>query len=211
MSTESIVLVVIVVVLAALLLRNRKKQQAGDGIVRKGWRINYSTGFPATPTPQGAGWFIDFPVGPQAHLHYVQWYAPPKLIVGMTLSVRFKIEGSGFVPIEFPDKPATVTLMVQRRGDDLSAAGKYASYRWFSKATVTMADGEFTLSTPLDVEVWKDVYTGKDPELFRQALADAENIGILFGSAGGRGHGVYVTAPARFTLLSNPTVTGAAS
>ena len=34
------------------------------------------------------------------------------------------------------------------------------------------------------------------------ALTDIDRIGLVFGSSAARGHGVYATAPARFTLLS---------
>ena len=40
-----------------------------------------------------------------------------------------------------------------------------------------------------------------DPRDFRAALAGAERVGFVFGSESGRGHGVYATGPARFTLL----------
>jgi hypothetical protein len=40
------------------------------------------------------------------------------------------------------------------------------------------------------------------PEAFASALADADRIGLAFGTSHRRSHGVYATAPARFTLES---------
>lgn len=37
---------------------------------------------------------------------------------------------------------------------------------------------------------------------FADALANAENIGLVFGSAGGRGHGVYAAPGSRFIFTS---------
>lgn len=52
---------------------------------------------------------------------------------------------------------------------------------------------------------WKAVMSttaAKNPRAFRDALANADRLGFVFGSAGGRGHGVYATGRAKFTLLT---------
>ena len=39
------------------------------------------------------------------------------------------------------------------------------------------------------------------PEQFARAKDEAAVVGFVLGSSGGRGHGVYATGPARFTVL----------
>lgn len=79
---------------------------------------------------------------------------------------------------------------------------KMAAYRWYSKEQVTLAEGEHTMTIPLDAARWGGVYGGQPAALFYEALRNADNIGLVFGSPSGRGHGVYATGPAAFTMLS---------
>ena len=162
---------------------------------------------PKAPTAQGSGWYFDFPITPSSHVHYVQDFEPPALRPGMTLTARFRIDGTTvFIPQESPAQKATVSLLVQRKGDDWSARGKYAAYRWYSGEQIALAPGEHVLRVPLTAEHFGDVYGGHDPQAFAAALANVKNIGLVFGSTGGRGHGVYATSVARFTLVSMQAV-----
>lgn len=188
------------VVIGLLLYRKRGKRGTDGGNSR--WQIRYSPGMPKAPIVQGSGWHFDFPTTPSSHVHYVQDFRPPAMLVGQTMTVRFRIEGAArFIPQESPAQKATVSLLIQRKGDDWSAKGKYQSYRWYSGEQVTLAQGEYALSVPLTAESWGDVYGGHDARAFADAIADCENVGLVFGSAGGRGHGVYATSAARFTLI----------
>ena len=65
-----------------------------------------------------------------------------------------------------------------------------------------MKEGAYQLSVPINIDSWFDVYGGQSAALFMEALNDLENIGILFGSAGGRGHGVCAVTPSTFTLIN---------
>lgn len=189
-----------VLVLAAvigLLLYRRKRRSAPR------WRFYGSPGMPKAPTVSGVGWWFNFPTKPSSHVHYVQDFEPPALRPGMTLTARFRIDGTTvFIPQERPTEIATVSLLIQRKGDDWSARGKYAAYRWYSGDQIALAPGEHVLSVPLTAEAFGDVYGGHDPQAFAEALANVENIGLVFGSPGGRGHGVYATQPSSFALLS---------
>ena len=183
----------------AIYVVRRKKSNAG----LKGWMICWSPGMPERPTAQPPGWYFDFPTSPSSHVHYVQNFNPPSLTSGATLVARFRVDGQArFVPQEDPSLSATVSLLIQRKGDDWTARGKYASYRWYSSAVVELAQGEFVIRAKLSPEAWGDVWGQHNPQAFEAALTDAENIGLVFGSAGKRGHGVYATAPSRFILLS---------
>lgn len=172
--------------LAYLLMRKRKP--------RSGWRIEYSHGFPAVPPPHNGGWKIDFPADPRATLHYVMLYGRRELRDSLTLRVR--VEGGPFVAQEYPENPAKITLMLQRRGMKLAEP----SHRFYSSAAIPLTPGEHTLTVPLTIEHWSDVFGGQDPGAFRAAL-EPEAIGVLFGSDGGRGHGVYAVQGGSLTLL----------
>ena len=191
-------IIAIAAALAYLLLWRKRKPS------KTGWRIEHSPGMPARPVPDGDGWGFTFPTDPASHVHYVQNFNPPNL--AGQLRVRFRVTGSGFVAQEHPSEPATVSLLIQRKGDDWTARGKMAGHRWYSAQQVTLAEGEHTMAIPLDVAHWGDVYGGKASVLFSEALRHADNVGLVFGSPSGRGHGVYATGPATFTLLSYEVV-----
>ena len=184
--------------LAYLLLWRKRKTHKTR---KAGWHIEHSPGMPSRPVPDGDGWGFTFPTHPGSHVHYVQNFDPPNLEPGKSIMVRFRVSNGVFVPQEWPDEPATVSLLIQRKGDNWTARGKMASYRWFSGQQVTLAEGEHTMTLPLDVAYWGDVFGGKAPVLFSEALRHADNVGLVFGSPSGRGHGVYATGPATFTLL----------
>ncbi|MBZ6379725.1 hypothetical protein B5C34_15020 [Pacificimonas flava] len=181
------------------------------------WRIgpvvrgeNSSRGMPLHPEAWKEGWRFTFP-GPtreDGHVHYVTREAEP-LNHARELVVRYRIHaapGTRFAPQERPGKPATVSLYLQRSGDDWTAEGDYEFYRWFAPAeTVRQLEaGLFEVRVALDDPRWISVL-GKPaedhPDAFDSALREADRLGLLFGSAGARGHGVYTTGPARFTLL----------
>lgn len=202
MDTQWIIAAALFLIAGVIYFTKKDEAKSRSGVPNhsSGWWINYSTGYPERPTTQGSGFTFDFVVGPQAHIHYVQNYNPPRLRLDDDLVIDFTIEGDGFVPVEYPEKPALVTVMIQRRGDNMGAQGEYASYRWFSNATIRMEPGRWKIAVPLDVSQWGDVFGGKDARLFKEALNDVSSVGILFGSAGGRGHGIYAKNTARFTL-----------
>lgn len=183
-----------------------------------GWEIgpiirgkNYSQGMPLRPEPTRTGWQFDFPVGSAAagHVHYVT-FRPGPLSPRSRLVVRYRVDaraGTRFVPQESPELAGTVSLYFQRRGDNWSAKGRYEHFRWYAPdATVReIAPGEQEISVSLDDPGWISVLgrtAGSNPGQLSAALADIDRIGLVFGSSAARGHGVYATAPARFTLLS---------
>lgn len=213
MNTEIIIAVVVVAVLALALKGKKKDKKPGAPSGGPDWRIgpivngrNYSVGMPARPATQGQGWAFDFPTNPSQHVHYVQWFNPPSLVGKREIRIRYRITGGGFVPQE-SDKPgndvssiARIGLLIQRRGDDWGEAKE--AYRWFSLAGDDLAAGEFELAVPLTPDHWKSTLGKGTPGQFTTATHDLDNIAILFGSNGGRGHGVYAKQPSRFTLLS---------
>lgn len=170
---------------------------------------NYSVGMPLHPEPAPDGWFFDFP-GPRrsdGHVHYVTRRTGP-LDEARGLRLRYRIDarpGTRFVPQEYPDRTAILSLYIQRAGDDWLARGGTQFHRWYSPQdrVVPIEPGEHEL-TILFEENWISVMGSdheRSPEAFVDALADAARIGFTLGSDGGRGHGVFATAPARFTVL----------
>lgn len=168
---------------------------------------NYSVGMPLNPEPADRGWHFDFPYPNEAagHVHYVT-FNPGPLLGKSRIVVRYRVDaarGAGFVPREAPGAPATISLFLQRRGDNWSAKRQYEHFRWYAPQR-EIRPGVHEMVVSLDDPEWISVM-GKpvsvNPEAFRDALAQTHRLGIVFGSAGGRGHGVYATGPARFTLI----------
>ena len=102
--------------------------QAARGPVRE-WEIgprirgrNYSLGMPFHPKAADDGWFFDFP-GPRradGHVHYLTRRTAP-LDTARGLRLRYRIDAAPhtrFVPQESPDREATLSLFIQRAGDD---------------------------------------------------------------------------------------------
>ncbi len=172
---------------------------------------NYSQGMPLRPQPTRTGWSFDFPVGSReaGHVHYVT-FRPGPVAPRSRIVVRYRVDaraGTRFVPQESPELRGTVSLYFQRRGDNWSAKGRYEYFRWYAPgATVReIAPGEHEISVRIDDPDWISVQArtaGSNPAALQAALADIDRIGLVFGSTAARGHGVYATAPARFTLLS---------
>jgi len=125
------------------------------------------------------------------------------------ITVQYRIDAPGdvrFVADESPNQTATVSLYFQQAGDNWSARGRYASYRWYVPvhAVVPLAPGVHTMTVRFD-DTWTNVWgrpNSQDPEGYAAALANTSRIGLAFGSNGLRSHGVYATGPARFTLLA---------
>lgn len=168
---------------------------------------NYSVNMPLRPEPSRAGPSFSIP-GPNAaagHVHYVTKATGP-LAGARRIVLRYRIDaapGTRFVPQESPHLPATLSLYFQRAGDGWGR--RQPDWRWYAPTnrTVPLRPGTHTVSIALS-EDWIAM-TGPgahaNREGFREALAETARVGFTFGSEGGRGHGVYATGPARFTIL----------
>jgi hypothetical protein len=177
----------------------------------EGWSIgpviacnNSSEGMPDKPTPTAGGFRFDFPQR-GGSVHYVTKASAP--ITASAIRIRYRItaaEGVRFVPSDFPDRQALVTLYFQRQGDNWDASS-HETYRWFSTIRMPLdaGDREWTMSLEPSTG-WKAVgstYASQNPTAFATAKRDAARVGVVFGSNGGAGHGVYATGPAAFELL----------
>ena len=172
---------------------------------------NYSVNMPLAPKQERGGWSFAFPVGSReaGHVHYVT-FRPGSLAGKSRITVRYRVDakaGTRFVPQETPDRAGTVSLYLQRRGDNWNAKGRYQYYRWYAPAASVrqLAPGVGEISVALDDPQWVSVLgrsSASSPGAMREALADVERIGLVFGSSSARGHGVYATAPARFVMTA---------
>ena len=170
---------------------------------------NYSVGMPATLLDSRSGPFFEFP-GPTeraGHVHYVT--LPVRSLDGArSLTIRFRIDaerGARFVARDLPGEAATLSMYFQRAGDNWTSRGAYEDYRWYAPAStlIELSPGVYERTIRLDGN-WTNV-NGKraadKPRGFDDAMAEASRVGFTFGSSSRRGHGVYATQPARFTLL----------
>jgi hypothetical protein len=170
---------------------------------------NYSVGMPAQPS-QGANGSVvmDFPVVGSGQVDALTT-GVNSLEGARQITLRYRIDaarGARFIADETPGEPATVSVYLQQAGDNWSARGRYASYRWYAppSGVIPLAPGEHTLNLRLD-DRWTNVSgvpNSTMPQQYAKALANASTIGIAFGSSSRRSHGVFATAPSRFTLIA---------
>ena len=167
---------------------------------------NYSIGMPEHPIATGReGVAFDFPQ--RGEVDALTTAITP-IAGARAIVLRYRIDarpGTRFVSAETPEQAATISLYLQRNGDNWSAKGKYASYRWYvpARAVLPLSVGTHKVEVRLD-ETWTNVRgwpNTQDREGFAAALQDTSRLGIAFGTASARSHGVYTTGPARFTLL----------
>jgi len=178
----------------------------------KAWRIgpiikgrNYSVGMPLSMQEGPLGPTFAFPIEGRGHVHYVSLGTGP-LEGARQITVRYRIDaarGTRFVAQE-DSSPGMFGFAFQRAGDNWTARGRYEAYRWYSPNTAALTPGTHTFIARLDDPAWIGVMSSKSGTNragFAAALADTESVSMTFGGNSGRGHGVYSTAPARFTLL----------
>lgn len=179
---------------------------AGDwliGPIIKG--RNYSPGMPLRPSASREGLFeIDLPRAPGS-VHYVT-FRHGSLAGKRRIILRYRLEttrGARVVATTAPSTPGIITPYFQRAGDNWSGRGRFESYRWYGTfATRTLEAGQYEIVAPLDGR-WTAVETSSaetNPEGFRAAIADAQEVGFVLGGGDGYGHGVHATGPARLIV-----------
>lgn len=166
---------------------------------------NHSVGMPPTLQPTKDGPSFSFPRR-GGSVHYVSLATGP-LQGARSITIRYRIDarpGVQFVADE-SGREGTFGLVFQRAGDTWTAKGRFEAYRWYSPEAVPLSPGVHTMTVRLDDPNWIAVYGTKaavNPQGFAAALANTDSVSMTFGGVGGRGHGVYATGPARFTILS---------
>jgi hypothetical protein len=103
-----------------------------------------------------------------------------------------------------PELPSIITLYFQRGGDNWSGRRRFETYRWYATfaSQSPIRPGEHVMIAPLDGN-WTAVETSSartQPAAFRDAIADADQVGFVLGGGDGYGHGVFATGPARLIV-----------
>jgi hypothetical protein len=150
---------------------------------------------------------MDFPAAGAGEVDALTTAVGP-LAGARRIVLRYRVDAAPrtrFIAVEAPNEPATVSLYFQQAGDNWSARGRFASYRWYapSRAVIPLTPGLHTVTVQLN-ETWTNVNGQPNyvvPDGFAAALRNTARLGLAFGSSSLRSHGVYATGPARFTLL----------
>jgi len=214
--------IVIAVVVGIFLVRSGKGGSLGQKInaatggkeviyAPKGkWQFAYGKPNPNLQTDADGNVFFDWS---SEEPHYLLFGTGP-VDATKKMVVRYKIEVlSGNPVFTAQDQPSNaapktgeIAMIVQRKGDNLSAKGDFEHYRWWAQSRYKLAPGEHYLEysmVPAD-GLWKSVYTASCADKTKEylaALKDAGNIGLTFGGWGA-GHGVKVSGgKVRFTIL----------
>lgn len=166
---------------------------------------NYSLGMPLHPAAGPNGTLqINLPRHPGS-VHYVTF--PHGSLQGKSrIVMRYRIEAAPGTRIEAstaPGSPGIITPFFQRAGDNWTARGRFETYRWYGTfATQPLRRGEYQIIAPLSAR-WTAVQTSSatsDPVAFRDAIANAGQVGFVLGGGDGYGHGIYATGPARLII-----------
>lgn len=167
---------------------------------------NYSEGMPLHPSPgPDGGWHIDLPRAPGS-VHYVT-FRHGSLAGKRRIVMRYRVEaepGARIAPATAPQGPSILTLYFQRAGDNWTARGRYETYRWYATfaSQMPITAGEHEIVAPLDAD-WTAVETSSarsNPAAFRDAIANADQVGFVLGGGTGYGHGVFATGRARLIV-----------
>lgn len=167
---------------------------------------NYSQGVPLNPVPRRGGFFhIDLPQAPGS-VHYVTFSHGP-LAGKRRIVIRYRVEAAPGVRLLAASdgrSPAMITLYFQRAGDNWSGRRRFEAYRWYATfATHTpVLPGTYEMVAPLDA-LWTAVETSSartNPDGFRAAIADSDQVGFVMGGGDGYGHGAFATGRARLVV-----------
>jgi hypothetical protein len=164
------------------------------------------------PLSPGKGWTFNFPDVDGVHMILVPYRAnkPHK-----ALTITYRVTALGGAPRFLsvdpcqPNEPASFRPMLQRKGDNMTAADEF--YRWWSKPTPLVADGQVhTVSFSLTYDSWtvkrpknfKGAVFGKtDPTQFTVATQDLMAVGISFGGCYAAHGAKEVGGKAKFEML----------
>jgi hypothetical protein len=172
---------------------------AALGLDGSRWSVLYSRDCPASPstvTVNGkTAWRLE--IKDNCQPHYVLRPANDKLRALLTgpvssLVVTMQIADANLKSVQDGGTDAYATVMLQRRGDDLSGEDEYAHYRqWAFKNRIKLVDGTFTVTIPMDRMIWTGVRGKNAPDsAWKDLLANLDKIGITLGGTSDGGHGV---------------------
>lgn len=166
-----------------------------------GWQMEYSDGTSLKTAP-GVEWLFTFPKC-DGHVNMITrkpWWgkkAPKTLTMTVQLAMKGKAHFRGVE--QCPEKPpwTGVRFYLQRSGDNMTCAGDYASYRWWSNPVTYRLEASSAETASVTVKVkpnqWSNCW-GKPgtsaPDLFWKAWANPSRVGVTLGPSCRAGHGV---------------------
>jgi hypothetical protein len=161
------------------------------------WQITRSIGMPKKITDG-----FDFPMQGRGEVHYVTRTVKGPITGSLALTYTIEASDSAVFVACDGGTPGRIAIHFQRKGDDWSARGSYAGYRWYSLNRPLVAPGTHTISIPLDLANWIAVLpTSRTQPLFDAAKSRPARIGFTFGGSGNAGHGVCLkSGTARFSF-----------
>jgi hypothetical protein len=168
-----------------------------------GWQAEFARGT-VEVTPVNLGFVFQFPTVPNS-VNYVVKQPSGPLAGVITAYVNITSQAAqyfyAFNASNTCPGSANLSLYIERQGDQ-GALPDYASYRFWSTASLTLQDGNQQLSVPLDPTQWINVNGQQDPTGFAAALAEPMAEGVTFGGGCFKGHGVGLSiGQSRFTLV----------
>jgi hypothetical protein len=164
-----------------------------------------SRGMPLHPSPgPGRGFNIEFPQA--GSVNYVT-FRHGSLAGKSRIVMRYRIEaapGVRILPVTAPALPSVITLYFQRGGDNWSGRGWFEGFRWYATfaSKSPISPGVHQIVAPLNAN-WTAVRSSSarnNPAAFRDAVANADQVGFVLGGGDGYGHGVFATGPARIVV-----------
>jgi hypothetical protein len=152
------------------------------------WNVTFSS--PKLPTLVPINSTLKFPgdswtppLPTYSGIHYLT--TPKAVSLGQTISLTFTIAGTGTIKDLSPSPTPSVRLFMWRAGDNMSGAGAYQQYRYWS---VTDAPdpgaGTYTLSEVVEPAKWTDIYAASGASYsanFDACVANAYGIGFTLG------------------------------
>jgi hypothetical protein len=148
---------------------------------------------------------FDFPVAPNS-VHYVTG-ACDSLAGAKGLRLRYRIDADPGVKFLGAKDNQEITvgpfLHFQCGGITWTGEGEDETRRWWPDAAPTLTPGEHEIEA-LFTDEWGAVETSTNrthPDAFAAALKDAARVGLTWPNMEGKGHGLYATGNARFTLV----------
>lgn len=166
------------------------------------WTVNpLVNGVAFGPTSCSADGSFTFPVcpSPPARTDGMHTLVRPTgpLQPGATFTADFEIADAGkFVGAQEQEGAPYVSLFIQRTGDNWSGAGEFNEYRAYSingapPNLAPLSNGRYQLSAQLVRDQWTNVQEAGTEEGWRNLLANAERIGVVFGTYySGKAHGI---------------------
>lgn len=171
-------------VLSYIFLIQKKKPAAGipPATTPSTWTFMY--GANETGTPEN----FTFPSLDGVH-YCMKSAAGYGVAIGKTITFKFDLSGDGELKVADPNDapPATVRLILQRRGDTLSQI----DYRFWFDTKVNLVNGQLQLVAPIDGDRWSNVNGQKNAAGLQALINDIANVGFTFGGQSFAGHGIY--------------------